>query len=175
LAETAVELLAVVTGIAAIIAVVVFLWQQQSFISRNRMSHEDLKRETKESEGDPYMKQSRQKRGREIANNRMLMDVPTADVVVTNPEHYAVALKWSRMPGSAPECVAKGEDEIAAAIRKVAAQSGVPIHQDPPTARSLYAAVQIGEEIRVEHYHAVAAAIRFSEEMRTKARQRTWR
>jgi flagellar biosynthetic protein FlhB len=104
----------------------------------------------------------------------MLLDVPKADVVIVNPMHYAVALSWSRKPGSAPTCVAKGVDEVAALIRERAALAGVPIHRDPPTARAIHAAVQIGQEIMPDHYRAVAAALRFATEMRRKARERSW-
>ena len=102
----------------------------------------------------------------------MIAAVPDADVVIVNPTHYAVVLKWSREQGSAPSCVAKGVDEIAAAIREKAQEHGVPIHSDPPTARALYATVEIGEEIQEEHYGPVAAAIRFAEAMREKAKGR---
>ena len=114
------------------------------------------------------------RRAHAIATNRMLMDVPDADVVLTNPTHVAVALKWSRKPGSAPVCVAKGEDDVAAAIRRIAVENGVPIHHDPPTARALNAAVEIGDEILPEHYQAVAAAIRYAQKMRDIARDRGW-
>ena len=96
--------------------------------------------------------------------------VPQADVVIVNPTHYAVALSWSRLPGSAPVCVAKGVDHVARAIRETAVAAGVPVRHDPPTARSLYATTDIGEEITPDHYRAVAAAIRFAEAMRRKAR-----
>jgi len=116
------------------------------------------------------MKQSRRERGQEIARNRMMMDVPDADVVIVNPTHYAVALKWDRKTGGAPVCVAKGTDEIALKIREVATMSGVPIRSDPPTARAVHATVEIGDEILHEHYAAVAAAIHFADAMRKKAR-----
>ena len=108
----------------------------------------------------------------EISQNQMMPEVPKADVVIVNPTHYAVALKWSRSPGEAPVCVAKGVDEIAHAIRKAASEAGVPIHSDPPTARALHATVEIGAEIPVEQYRAVAAAIRFAQAMRERARGR---
>ena len=107
-----------------------------------------------------------------IAQNQMMAEVPKADVIIVNPTHYAVALKWSRLPGEAPICVAKGVDEIARAIRETAQEAGVPIHSDPPTARSLYATAEIGEEIGPDFYRAVAAAIRFAEAMREKAKNR---
>jgi len=126
--------------------------------------------ETKEAEGDPHLKNERRQRGHRIATNRMLADVPGADVVIVNPAHYAVALKWSRLPGEAPICVAKGVDEIAAAIREAARGAGVPIHADPPTARVLHATTRIGAQIPEGQYRAVAVAIRFAEDMRRKAR-----
>jgi flagellar biosynthetic protein FlhB len=116
--------------------------------------------------------EQRRQRGQEIATNKMLQDVPTADVVVVNPTHYAVALKWDRSVGRAPICVAKGVDEVAARIRDLAHENGVPVHSDPPTARALHAEVDLGQEISQDHYRAVAAAIRFAEGIRKKAARR---
>jgi len=156
--------------VALVIGGVDYLWQYAEHIRKNRMSRKEMMDEAKSSEGDPHVKQQRRQRGYEIAMNQMLAEVPKADVVVVNPEHYAVALQWSRLPGEAPVCVAKGVDEIAAQIREVAMEAGVPIHRDPPTARALHATVKIGEEIRPEHYQAIAAAIRFAEKMRARMR-----
>jgi flagellar biosynthetic protein FlhB len=111
----------------------------------------------------------RRQRGHDIATNRMIADVATADVVIVNPTHYAVALKWSRATGGAPICVAKGVDDVAARMRAAAAKAGVPLHSDPPTARAVFATVDIGQQILPEHYRAVAAAIRFAERMRKRA------
>ncbi len=102
--------------------------------------------------------------------NKMLAKVPSADVVVVNPTHFAVALRWSRLPGAAPECVAKGVDHAAARIREAALEAGVPVHRDPPTARAIHDFVGVGQEIRAQDYRAVAAAIRFAEDMRRKRR-----
>ena len=102
-----------------------------------------------------------------------MQEVPRADVVVVNPTHYAVALKWSRKPGEVPICVAKGVDEIAARIRQRAMETGVPIHADPPTARALFASTDLGAPIQPDHYRAVAAAIRFAEAMRQRAQSRS--
>jgi flagellar biosynthetic protein FlhB len=136
------------------------------------MTLKELKDESKEAEGDPHLKQHRRMRAQELALNQMMGEVPNADVIIVNPTHYAVALKWSRMPGAAPECVAKGVDEVALRIREAATEAGVPIHSDPPTARALYATTDIGREIDPDHYEPVAAAIRFAEAMRQKARER---
>ncbi|MBN8631500.1 MAG: flagellar biosynthesis protein FlhB [Rhodobacterales bacterium] len=149
-----------------------YLWQVFRHHRRHRMSRKEMMDEFKESEGDPHLKSARRQRAQEVATNRMLTDVASANVVVVNPTHYAVALKWDRSKGGAPVCVAKGVDEIAARIRERAAQHGVPIHRDPPTARAIHATVEIGREIRIEQYRAVAAAIRFADAMRRKARRR---
>ncbi|WP_172297630.1 flagellar biosynthesis protein FlhB [Pseudoruegeria sp. HB172150] len=171
LGQLAIGFLAIVLAIAASIGFVDLLWQHQEHIRKHRMSRKELTDETKQTEGDPHMKQQRRQRAMDIAMNRMLRDVPGADVVLVNPEHYAVALTWNRKPGSAPVCVAKGIDEIAARIREIAAEAAVPIHRDPDTARALYATVELGEEVQPEHYQAVAAAIRFAEAMRARARR----
>jgi flagellar biosynthesis protein FlhB len=149
-----------------------YLWQIYRHGQRHRMSRKEVMDEYKESEGDPHLKSARRQRAQEVATNRMLTDVATADVVVVNPTHYAVALKWDRTKGGAPVCVAKGVDEIARKIRERAAENGVPLHSDPPTARAIHATVEIGQEIRAEHYRAVAAAIRFADAMRRRARKR---
>ena len=174
LGDLTIDFLAIVLAIAAGIGAVDFLWQHQEHLRKNRMSRKELTDESKQSEGDPHLKQQRRQRGYDIAMNSMLADVPDADVIIVNPQHYAVALKWTREPGAAPVCVAKGVDEIAARIREIAAESAVPLHRDPPTARALFATVEVGHEIMPEHYQAVAAAIRFAETLRAKAkRQRT--
>jgi flagellar biosynthesis protein FlhB len=149
-----------------------YLWQIHRHGQRNRMSRKEVMDEFKDNEGDPHLKAARRQRAQEVATNRMLTDVATADVVVVNPTHYAVALKWDRKKGGAPVCVAKGVDEIATKIRERAATHGVPIHSDPPTARAIHATVEIGQEIRTEQYRAVAAAIRFADAMRKRARRR---
>lgn len=145
-------------------------WQWLQHRRRNRMSRQEMVDEHKESEGDPHMKGHRRQRGREIAMSQMLQDVAKADVIVVNPTHYAVALKWKRGDRTAPICVAKGVDDIAARIREKAAEVGIPIHRDPPTARAIHASVEVGAPIRAEHFKAVAAAVRFAEAMRKKAK-----
>lgn len=164
--------LMVVVVIAMVMGGIDAFWQRAEHIRKNRMSLKELRDEMKESEGDPHLKGHRRMRAQEIAMNQMLVDVPDADVIIVNPTHYAVALKWSRLPGSAPTCVAKGTDYVAARIRETAQEAGVPIHSDPPTARALYATVEIGDEISPDHYRPVAAAIRFAESMRAKAGRR---
>ncbi|MBC7137273.1 MAG: flagellar biosynthesis protein FlhB [Defluviimonas sp.] len=172
LADLLVDFLALVLGIALVMGLADILWQRAERLRRLRMTRQEMIEEFKASEGDPHVKGRRRQLGREIAMNRMLADVARADVVIVNPTHFAVALKWERGSGRAPVCVGKGVDEIAARIRAAAASAGVPMHSDPPTARALYATVEIGREIRPDQYKAVAAAIRFAEAMRRRARAR---
>ena len=171
LGRLCVGLMGLVVVVALSIGLIDLLWQRAEHLRKNRMSRKELTDEAKASEGDPQLKHQRRQRGIDMAMNQMLADVPEADVVIVNPTHYAVALKWGRTKGSAPVCVAKGVDEIAARIREVARDSGVPIHSDPPTARALHATVELGAEIGTEHYRAVASAIRFADGLRRKARR----
>ena len=145
-------------------------WQWLQHRRRNMMSRQEMIEENKDNEGDAHVKAQRRQRGQEIALNRMLADVANADVVIVNPTHYAVALKWRRGDKSAPICLAKGTDDVAARIREKAAAAGVPLHRDPPTARAIHASVEVGMPIRPEHFKAVAAAIRFAEAMRKRAK-----
>ncbi|MFD1510102.1 EscU/YscU/HrcU family type III secretion system export apparatus switch protein [Lacimonas salitolerans] len=172
MARLCMEFLLIALLVALMIGGVDYLFQHHEHLRKNRMSHKEMRDEHKETEGDPQMKQSRRQKAQEIASRRMMQDVPGADVIIVNPTHYAVALKWSRAPGTAPECVAKGVDEIARTIRDIALTHGVPVHSDPPTARALFATVEIGQEITPDHYRAVAAAIRFADVLKQKVRRR---
>ncbi|MCC6006116.1 MAG: EscU/YscU/HrcU family type III secretion system export apparatus switch protein [Rhodobacteraceae bacterium] len=160
---------AVVTVIAGAIAMIDMAWQAHDHRRKLRMTRQEVLDEAKSSEGDPHLKQARRQRGRDIATNRMMSEVPGADVVIVNPVHVAVALRWSRARGSAPVCVALGQGEIALRIREIAAEAGVPIRHDPPTARALFATVELGQEVPPALYAAVAAAIRFAEDLRRRA------
>ena len=162
------EFIALTLLLATIFGGADYFWQQAQHHRRHRMSFQDMKDETKDSEGDPHAKGMRRQKGQEIALNRMLQDVAKADVIIVNPTHYAVALRWKRSDRHAPVCVAKGIDEVAARIREKAAIAGVPLHSDPPTARAIYASVEIGAPVRPEHYKPVAAAIRFAEALKTR-------
>lgn len=160
-------------GLVALVTLVIggfdLVWQKHALRKRNRMTRKDMTDEHKEQEGDPHSKSARRQRGQDIAMNQMLTAVPDASVVIVNPTHFAVALKWLRGSGQPPVVVAKGMDGVALQIRKVAAEAGVPIHADPPTARALFATVGIGEPIHRGHFEAVAAAIRFSETLRRRS------
>lgn len=156
--------------ISGAIAAIDLPWVRFSHARKLRMTLQEMKDENKENEGDPYQKQARRRRAEAIATNTMLADVAEADVVIVNPEHYAVALKWDRASGQVPVCVAKGTDNLAFRIRERAKLAAVAIHSDPPCARALYATVEIGDSIQPEHYAAVAAAIHFADQVKEK----TW-
>jgi flagellar biosynthetic protein FlhB len=165
------EFIAVVTALSLLIGAIDWSWEWAQLMRRNRMTRQELQDEIKSSEGDPAFKQERRQRAHSIATNQMMADVPKADVIVVNPTHYAVALKWDRSRGQVPVCVAKGVDEVAARIRTIGIEAGVPIFSDPPTARALHATVEIGAPIEPDHYRAVAAAIRFADAIRRRARR----
>lgn len=145
------------------LAAIDFPIQWRLHANKLRMSREELKKETKESEGDPLLKQSRREKASKMTNGEMLQNVKTATVIMVNPTHYAVALKWDPDSQKAPILVAKGVDHIAAKIRELAADNNVPIYRDPPSARSIYSLVEIGDEIEPNHFAAVAAAIQYVE------------
>lgn len=164
------EFLAIVLLIFGGFGAIDYLWQMHTHHKKNMMSRKEVLDEAKDAEGDPHFKQHRRQMGHDIATAQNIQEVATADVVIVNPTHYSVALKWDKKGNSAPICVAKGVDEIAARIREKAAEHGVPLHSDPPTARAIFATVGVGEQIKSEHFRAVAAAIRFSEKMRKTRR-----
>lgn len=145
----------------SVIAALDYAWSRREWKKRLRMTKEEVRREMKDSEGDPQIK-GRQRQQREArARRRMMTAVKDATVLIMNPTHYAVALKYDAGEGAAPLCVAKGVDDLALRLRSVAAESGVPVIENPPLARALYATVAIDEEIPVEHYEAVAKVIGF--------------
>jgi flagellar biosynthetic protein FlhB len=142
-------------------AVLDWLWQRYRFIQRLRMSREEVKEELKQSEGDPQIKAKLRQMRNERARKRMMQNVPKATVVIVNPTHYAVALLYKQGETDAPICLAKGIDEVALRIREIAEESRVPVIEDPPLARALYASVEIDQVIPVGHYQAVAKIIGF--------------
>ena len=164
-----VKLLFYMIGAMSVLTLIDLPYGQFSHLKKLRMTLQEIRDENKDSEGDPHLKSERRARALAISQGSMMRDVAGADVIIVNPTHYAVALKWSRAPGSAPTCVAKGVDSVAMQIREKAKQHNIPIHSDPPCARSLHALVEIGETIQPEHYAAVAAAIHFADQLKPKA------
>lgn len=142
-------------------AVLDWVWQRQRFLARMRMTREELKEDFRQSEGDPHVKARLKQIRNARARKRMMANVPKATLVVTNPTHYAVALRYVAGETPAPICVAKGVDTLALRIREVAAEHSVPVVEDPPLARALYAGVEVDDTIPHEHYAAVARVIGF--------------
>jgi flagellar biosynthetic protein FlhB len=143
------------------------LWQHARSL---RMSKDELKREAKEMEGDPHVKAAIRAQQRAAARKRMMAAVPTADVVVTNPTHYAVALKYDEKSMRAPMVVAKGADLVAARIRGIAETSHVPILEAPRLARVLFAHTEIGEQVPEKLYTAVAEVLAYVFRLRHRER-----
>jgi flagellar biosynthetic protein FlhB len=154
----AVKMLGTVVAIMAVVAAMDYFFQYRQWFERQKMSVAEMKEEFRQSDGDPAVKgkirQIRQNRMRK----RMMAAVPTASVVITNPTHYAVALRYERGM-NAPICVAKGADLVARKIREVAMEHGIPIVENPPLARAIHATVEIDQEVQPEHYKAVAEVI----------------
>jgi flagellar biosynthetic protein FlhB len=138
-----------------------WFWQRHRFMQKMRMSREEIKEDYRQAEGDPLIKAKIKQMRAERAKRRMMQAVPTATVVVMNPTHYAVALKYDAGSSPAPLCVAKGMDDIALKIRAIAEEHRVPVIEDAPLARALYATVEIDQAIPAEHYNAVAKVIGF--------------
>jgi len=152
------QMMGAVVAVLALIAAADYLFQYRQWFERQKMSVRELKDEFKQTNGNPEVKakirQIRQTRSRK----RMMAAVPNASVVITNPTHFAVALKYERGM-NAPICVAKGADLIARKIREVATEHNIPIVENPPLARALHATVEIDQEVAPEHYQAVAEVI----------------
>ena len=152
------HLLGAVVAMLAVVAILDYLFQYRTWYERQKMSVQEQKEEFKQSEGDPHVKGRIRQIRMARMKKRMMAAVPKASVVITNPTHYSIALQYERGM-SAPVCVAKGVDNIAFKIREIAKEHDIPLVENVPLARALYAAVEIDEEIPVEHYHAVAQII----------------
>src|SRR5262245_46793585 len=152
------ELMGAVVAVLALIAAADYLFQYRTWYEKQKMSLKEIKDEFKETDGDPKIKAKIRQLRQSRVRKRMMAAVPTATVVITNPTHFAVALKYDRGM-AAPVCVAKGQDNIALKIREVAKQNNVPVVENPPLARALHATVEVDQEINPEHYKAVAEVI----------------
>ena len=141
------------------IALADWLWQRQRFMQKMRMTREELKEDTKESEGDPHIKAKLRQQRMARARQRMIQNVPKATMVVMNPTHYAVALRYVQGETAAPLCVAKGVDAVALKIKEVALAHDIAVIEDPPLARALYAAMDVDDTIPREHFEAVAKLV----------------
>jgi flagellar biosynthetic protein FlhB len=152
----------ILTGICIflfLLSIIDYLYQRFTIMKSLRMSKHEMKEEYKQQEGDPHVRQKLKQIRREKARSRMMANVPKADVIITNPTHFAVALKYDAATMQAPVMLAKGADEVAARIREKATENKIPIIRNPPLARVLYDTTEIDDEIPIEHYQAVAKII----------------
>ena len=160
-----VQMLGYVVALLAFIAAADFFFQYRQWYERQKMSLQEVKDEYKQTDGDPMIKGKIRRLREERMKKRMMAAVPKATVIITNPTHYAIALKYEK-GDNAPLCVAKGVDAVALRIREVAGAHNIPVIENPPLARALHATVAVDQEIPPEHYKAVAEVIGYVMKLR---------
>jgi flagellar biosynthesis protein FlhB len=163
------QMLYAALAVLGVIAFADYGWQYFERMRRLKMTRQEVRDEHKQNEGDPIVKGRLRQIRSDRARKRMMAAVPKASVIITNPTHYAVALSYEAGKMGAPICVAKGVDSIALKIREIGQEHNVPIVENPPLARALYAAVDIDETIKPEHYKAVAQVIGYVMKLKNKA------
>jgi flagellar biosynthetic protein FlhB len=168
--DEAQSLLRTVAVVGLVMAAADYAMQRRRIGKQTRMSKEDIKQEHKQQEGDPHVKGHIRARQMAAARSRMMSAVPTADVILTNPTHVAVALKYDPAAG-APKVVAKGAGAVASKIRDKATEASVPLVRDVPLARTLYSSCQVGQEIPAELFAAVAQVLAFVISRKTAGQQ----
>jgi flagellar biosynthetic protein FlhB len=142
-----------------VISIPDYIFQRRQFMESLKMSKQEIKEEYKQMEGDPLVKSRLRQRMRELLSQNMAVNVPKADVIITNPTHYAIAMQWDRSTMRAPMLTAKGADQLALRIKEIARENQVPIVENKPLARALYAEVEIGDMIPDEYYQALAVIL----------------
>lgn len=157
-----------ISMIYLIVGIIDLIYQRRKFNEDMKMTKQEVKDEYKMTEGDPTVKQQQKRRMREASQRRMMQKLPEADVVITNPTHYAVAIKYDVEIADAPVVIAKGEDYLAQKIKEVARQHDIEIYENKPLARALYSSVDIGEAIPQDLYQAVAEALAFVYNVKNK-------
>ncbi len=160
-----------VSLIYAALAAVDFVYQKYKFKEDMKMTKKEVKDEYKDTEGDPTVKSRIKSKQMEMATRRMMADVPKADVVITNPTHYAVALKYEPGENSAPVVLAKGADRVAQKIKEIARENDVPLHEDVFLARALYASCEVGDEIPEKLYRVVAEVLAYVYRLKQKKKK----
>lgn len=162
------KLVMIISGILLVLSVPDYLFQRHEHIESLKMTKQELKEERKLLEGDPLLRARMREKQRDYARRRMMQEVPKADVVITNPAHYAVALRYEAFMMSAPVCIAKGQDLVAERIKKIAEENGVVTVENKPLARELYRRVDVGDEIPDDLFTAVAEVLAFVYKLRRK-------
>lgn len=156
-----IRMMAVALSILFIVAALDYMYQRHDFMQKMMMSKQEIKEEFKQTEGDPHIKGKLRQLREQRARQRMMQAVPEADVVITNPTHYAIALKYDSLKMDAPVMVAKGVDDVALRIRDLARDNKVPVVENPPLARALFDSMEIDQMIPPEHFKAVAEVISY--------------
>ena len=151
----------IVAVVLGVIALFDYGYQRFSMMQKLKMSRQEIKEEFKEMEGDPHVKAKQKSKREALARQRIAQAIPTATVVITNPTHFAIALKYEMGDSGAPEVVAKGKDLLALRMRELAKEHDVPIVENPPLARALYKDLEVGDQIPTKYYHIVAKIIRY--------------
>jgi flagellar biosynthetic protein FlhB len=159
IASLVMRLIIVCALLMLVLAVPDFMFQRRQYIESLKMTKQEVKEERKMYEGDPLIKSRLKQRMRELLSRNMAANVPKADVVITNPTHFAVALEWNRATMPAPMVTAKGVDEVALRIRRIAEENGVPVVENRPLARALYAEAEIGDVIPEQFYQLIAVVL----------------
>jgi len=168
MSAAALSLLWKIMIVYAVLAIADFIFQKHKFKKDMMMTKHEVKEENKQSYGDPLIKSKIKEKQFEISHNRMILEVPKADVVITNPTHFAIALKYDTTKNSAPMVLAKGMDDVALKIKEVARKNNVPLYEDRPLAQALYKTCKIGEEIPEKLFEAVAKILAFVYQARKK-------
>lgn len=171
IAKTTFSILMKTVWVLLVISLLDYIYQKWQHEKGLRMTKEEIKEENKQTEGDPMVKARIKSIQRDIATKRMMQDVPDADVVLTNPTHYAVALKYDRAEADAPTVVAKGKGTIAEKIKELAREHGVPVVENKPLARGLYKQVEIGMQIPFSMYKAVAEVLAYVYKLKDRRRR----
>ncbi len=161
MSSAALALLWKIIIVYAVLAIADFIFQKYKFKKDMMMTKQEVKEENKQSYGDPHIKSKIKEKQFEISHNRMIQEVPKADVVITNPTHFAIALKYDTTKNSAPIVLAKGMDEVAFRIKEIARKNDIPLYEDKPLAQALYKACKVGDEIPEKLFEAVAKILAF--------------
>ena len=171
--EAAYALLWKIALVYALIAAVDFIFQKYKFKKELKMTKQEVKEETKQAEGDPLIKSRIKRMQFQAAKNRMMQNVPKADVVITNPTHFAVALKYDMSKDAAPKVLAKGVDELAQRIKAIAVEHNIPLHEDRELARALYRICDIGDDIPSSLFKAVAQVLAYVYQLKNNKKRKS--
>lgn len=167
--ELVVRMLVAVLVVIFIMAMADYLYQRFEFMKENRMSIKELRDEMKESEGDPHIRARQRQIRMDQARKRMMQNVPKSNVIITNPQHYSIALRYNPDEGDdAPVLVAKGIDQVAMKIREIAREHDIPLYEDPPLARQLYKDVELDQQVPLDLFEATAKVIAFVYNLKKK-------